>query len=137
MPGGMYRHIGNHTESFPTEETVEKARKYAEEVVKPLIEENKIKALLKGREAVGVKLTMEEGKNFGFIVENVYYHGRFGFMKTEYTAIFDKKAAEISSKDITLEVPKGTEGLFIGRGGWQVKHWSKLLGHRRINVVGV
>lgn len=36
---------------------------------------------------------------------------------------------------LELPVPEGTEGIFIGRGGWQIKEWCKKLGLRRINVV--
>lgn len=37
--------------------------------------------------------------------------------------------------NLEIKVPKGKKGLFIGKGGWQVKEISKQLKYRRINFV--
>lgn len=54
---------------------------------------------------------------------------------TKYLAVFDMNKCKTGSP-ITLEVPSGTEGIFIGRQGWQLKEWCNQLGGiPKINVV--
>lgn len=61
----------------------------------------------------------------------------FGKLDTEYLAIFDVTKCPVGSK-ITIEVPTGTEGIFVGRQGWQVKDWcEKLGGVLKITVKGI
>jgi hypothetical protein len=61
----------------------------------------------------------------------------FDKIDTEYLAIFDVTKCEVGSK-ITIEVPLGTEGIFVGRQGWQVKEWcEKMGGLLKITVKGV
>ena len=61
----------------------------------------------------------------------------FDKLDTEYLAIFDVTKCPVGSK-VTIEVPSGTEGIFVGRQGWQVKDWcEKLGGVLKITVKGV
>ena len=37
---------------------------------------------------------------------------------------------------ITMYVPKGKEGIFVGKGGNHVKYWAEKINVKKINVVG-
>jgi len=59
------------------------------------------------------------------------------YYKTEYYAVFNTQKIQPNTLRITLQVPKGTEGLFIGSYHWQVNEWAKKLGVHEIRVVGI
>lgn len=46
---------------------------------------------------------------------------------TNYLAIFDMNRMAIAAK-IEMQVPNGTEPIFVGRKGWQVKEWCEKVG---------
>lgn len=58
---------------------------------------------------------------------------------TGYFAIFN--LAEIEGREysdgITMEVPKGKEGLILGSGKWQVAGWVKFSWLRRLHVAKI
>lgn len=57
-------------------------------------------------------------------------------IQTDYIAIFDMSQMKVGTS-IELQVPVGTEPIFIGRQGWQVKEWcEKAGGLLKINVKG-
>lgn len=153
-----YRYLGNHTEMIPTERTTEEAFEYARKKVDSLIEEKHVKKLLAGRPSVVVSIGHPLAKVStvnGIIVRDVmlkkqyvtspdfdyfYYmgeaHEETRYITSDYCVIFDTNKIE-KGACITLEVPKGKEGIFIGTKGWQVKEWCRLFDLQRINVVGV
>lgn len=55
-----------------------------------------------------------------------------------YGIVFeDVVAFDLNAKgDVVLEVPSGKEGMYIGRKGWQIRRWTRLIG-RKITVKGV
>jgi len=55
------------------------------------------------------------------------------YRATNYIAVFETSQLFIGST-VEMKVPAGTEALFIGRGGWQVKDWGFELGLSKINV---
>lgn len=58
-------------------------------------------------------------------------------LDTEYLAVFDVTKCK-PSFPLTIEVPAQTEGIFVGRQGWQVKEWCEQLGGiLKITVKGV
>ncbi len=55
-------------------------------------------------------------------------------LDTDYIAIFDMTKLSTGAT-VDLYVPAGTEAMFVGRGGWQVKEWCDILGGLlKINV---
>ena len=154
LPSGDFRYAEkNHTDILPDKETVEAAWAFKEKVEDSVyeLEEKKIikrelypkiKKALDGRKACGyyqLKIIQED-----IIVDDDHFKmipvelPRGGISLDEYTgwyAVFDVNKIELDSV-LTLEVPKGKEGLFVGRNGWQAKAWCKQLGVKRINVVG-
>lgn len=53
---------------------------------------------------------------------------------TDYYMIMDVNKIEMNS-EIVLEVPKGKKGVFIGKGGWQVKEWLQRFDLKKIYIV--
>ena len=54
---------------------------------------------------------------------------------TNWYAVFN--VTELTPESIiTLEVPKGKEGLFAGTGMWQRGYWCEALGVKSISIVG-
>lgn len=52
---------------------------------------------------------------------------------TDYIVVFD--ANKLSVGDVVeMKVPAGTEPIFVGRAGWQVKLWCSVFGLTKINV---
>lgn len=63
-----------------------------------------------------------------FCWEKVWNYGIF---------LQDLVAFDLNSKDdVVLEVPSDQVGMYIGRKGWQVRRWSRLIG-RKISVKGI
>lgn len=91
-----------------------------------------------------VKVLMSEARRARLLDEYWDYCGvelnpspNFGRLDTEYLAIFDVTKCK-AGFPITIEVPTGTEGIFVGRQGWQVKEWcEKLGGVLKITVKGI
>lgn len=155
-----YRYLGNHTEMIPTLKTAEEAFEYARKKVDSLIEEKRLKELLAGKPLVVISSyhpAAKATKVKGVIVRPVMFRKQFMrspdyffdlfdcmgeaheetcFFASDYCVVFDTNKIEKGSC-LTLEVPKGKEGIFIGTKGWQVKEWCRLFGMWRINVVGV
>lgn len=53
--------------------------------------------------------------------------------RTGYVAVF-RKDTNLSGTFVRLKVPAGKEGIFVGRGGWQLKSWCGILGAKKIIV---
>ena len=53
--------------------------------------------------------------------------------RTDYVAVF-RTDINLRGTFIRLKVPAGKEGIFVGRGGWQIKSWCGILGAKKIVV---
>ena len=53
--------------------------------------------------------------------------------RTAYVAVF-RTDINLNGTFIRLKVPAGKEGIFVGRGGWQLKSWCGILGAKKIIV---
>lgn len=56
--------------------------------------------------------------------------------RTGFYVAFDVDKIELNSI-VELKVPKDKKGMFVGTGAWQVAHWCRKLGLKKINVVGI
>ncbi len=135
---------------IPTDATYEKAEKMSGKVNK-LIEDYErekktiefaqmCKSKLAGNVAVGLELSLNDNIRFGhegilkLEGEKIQYIFFAGYKNTRYAVIFNLSKIEPESI-VTMKVPRGDEGLFIGTRGYYVKRWAIELGVRRINVV--
>ena len=140
----------NYTGKVPTQETYEKAweiKATVDKLIKDYIQQKKqiafaqrCKASLNGEKAVGIEFSNLEASGFEdeldmkFEGEHIKY---IRFLRNRHTScavIFNMSRIEPDSV-LTMKVPKGKEGLFVGVSGFRVKYWSEMLGVRRINVV--
>ena len=156
LPSGGYRYANkNHTGVVLDEETVNAARRLydmiQEDICKRIEEEilyGRLKDELDGRKAVGCRgyggignekdlvLNDDHFKMIRVLIpRETWWSGKYT-EATDYYVVFDVNKIELGS-EVTVSVPKGKEGLFVGRNGWQVKEWSKKLGLSRVNIVGV
>lgn len=133
-----------------------KKKTYAEKIMSL---KRKVANAMQGEQAVGIYYTkFYRSKQFNIIVDegvdeenneiakcirflNVEKivkndDGKFVKTWTPWYAAFDMTAIEPHS-EITLKVPKEKEGLFAGKGLWQLKKWCKMLDVKCIHVVGV
>lgn len=127
------------------EEQLRQERQQEQEALVPLLVE-----ALNGRPAIGLTYELynlpywldektnfvHNGKSLMFVpvcTFGIKYGEELYYLSDRY-AIFDMKNLP-SDGILELPVPAGSEGLFIGRGGWQVKKWCEMLGLKRINVV--
>lgn len=139
----------NYSGKIPTDETYEKAQKMSWKV-NLLIEEyekenaiirlaQKCKESLNGNTAVGIELSLNDTMRYGheltftFEGDKFWYSVFAGYRDIRYAVIF--KLSKIEPETIvTMKVPRGKEGLFIGSRGYYVKRWASQLGVQRINV---
>ena len=98
-------------------------------------------SFVKEKDVNGLKVTkvrlkreyVQDFFEFGILDEE---ETRVCYFDADFYVIFDTNKIERGSC-VTMEVPKGKEGIFIGTKGWQVKEWCKMLDVQRINVIGV
>lgn len=153
LPYGVYRNVQKkYTGGIPTAYTVRKAQELAKKVESIMHERELrrideetcryLKEALRGRQAIGIfTWRCEKEKDFIFDgnhikVIPVYVISRNGSkIMTDYLAVFDVNAIELDSI-VTMEVPKGQVGLFIGKNHWQENEWCKRFGLKKIDVVG-
>lgn len=154
---GTYHFVKNYTGKIPTANSFIAAKKLKQQVqiaVTDFEEEElnkkeilRLRPLLKGRMAVGILnshlyfeadyVTKEHHLKI-LRVQRVELDrfNRISTYGTNHCVLFDVNKIELNS-EIDLYVPKGKEGLFIGKNGWQVKEWCQKLGLKKINVVGI
>lgn len=158
LPDGTYRFAKNYTGKIPTKNSIIAAKKLIPKVdkavqdldLKILAREQTLllKDWLHGRKAAGFSSYRPKYYEENFITDEDYLkilpvnklvkNGSYDYCKsaTGCYVVFDVNKIELNS-ELDLQVPKGKEGLFIGKNGWQLKEWCKKLGLKRINVVGI
>lgn len=77
-----------------------------------------------------LNLDKTEYRNEKFVAFPVF--SGFG-KRTDHIAIF-RTDANLDGTFVRLKVPAGKEGIFVGRGGWQLKSWCGILGAKKIIV---
>lgn len=81
---------------------------------------------LRGIDPIGLDLSNPQKALFCW--EKMWNYGIF---------LQDLVAFDLNSKgDVILEVPSDQVGMYIGRKGWQVRRWGRLIG-RKISVKGI
>lgn len=81
---------------------------------------------LRGIDPIGLDLSNPQKALFCW--EKMWNYGIF---------LQDLVAFDLNSKgDVVLEVPSDQVGMYIGRKGWQVRRWGRLIG-RKISVKGI
>lgn len=148
--GGVYKFAKMVDKVCITEETFEKALESCDSVRERIVQKRQeeirqecieaTEKILDGKVAVGydywkngwayenIELECRENYQYFYV-----YRGKF-CARTGYMAIFDVSKITQNSV-VTLYVPEGKEGLFIGKNGLNVKQWAAVLGVKRINVV--
>lgn len=143
MQNGTYRYIKDYTGKVPTAYTIWEAWKLEEKVEQDKFDVYQyLKECLGERQAVGIRSIALKEQDFLFEEDHIKKlpvimpckNG--GQICTQYCVVFDVNNIELNSI-VTLEVPKGEEGLFVGTNGWQVKGWCQKLGLKAIKVVGI
>lgn len=139
MPDGSYRFSKNYTSKVPTEDSITAAKKLIPDI---------FKYLLNGRKAAGFRTIIKKSHKEDFVTDKDHFKILpvktltkndaidYCTYDTNYYVVFDVNKIELNS-EIELQVPKGKEGLFIGKNGWQVRDWCSKLGIKKIHVVGV
>lgn len=139
-----------HSEMVPTAETVEKANLFSAKVENLIAEEVRQREMLElalrceeaieDDLAVGIELTDQEAKLLNGEVRLKSKNGCIlcipfsGRRRTAYAVLFNATKIK-SGSNIILKVPAGTEGIFIGYRGENVKSWAGILKVKYISVV--
>lgn len=160
--GEGYRYVRNHTEKEYSIITIEKAHKLTDIIEKEI---EKRKKTQEYKEILGdKKAAVYTSDSFYYIDEDesdIYIDGEkikvldvirmktfrpvtwYDDFETDIMPLLTqyKLIVNVSkinyNEDLTIEVPKGKEGLFIGKDGWQIKKWKRIFGLRRISIIGV
>lgn len=163
--GNVYRYTKSYTGIVPTEETIKSAEQTKEVVdytikkmklyqtVKSILPEGEFAKAFYAYEKDGLELSEATNLDFNgesFLIlpikrlaplhNNVWYidgeNAPMAFMKT-YTGwniIIDVNLIKGKSY-LELKVPNGKLGLFIGKGGWQVREISADLNYTKISFI--
>ena len=146
---GVYQYTGRfYTSKVNSQLMIKKAFEIEEKVVKQKNEFKKrveveryfkeTRKLVKGKQAVGAYVSglnadiAKEISDEEIKVLPVRYANN---NISEYFAIFN--LAEIEGREgrnVRMEVPRGLEGLFIGRAQWQVREWTELYWAKKFHV---
>lgn len=163
--GNVYRYTKSYTGVVPSEQSIKTARQTKEVVdyaIKQMELYQKIKSILPegeyakafnehGDNSLELSQTAQlsfNGESFlilpiGHLVphyNNVWWidgedaEMEFSLRLTGWNLIIDMNLIKPKSY-LEIKVPKGKAGLFIGKGGWQVREISKKLNYRKISFV--